>query len=128
MIEELAKNDLKWRKIATRITNGNRSLADDIVNEMYLRRMDNDRGQPITEYYVILTMKSIYLNQKTTNKLICVNDLRVNEIEDEPFEIDDECKEFIDRFNQLGYKEKELIELFAEYDLELEFFGEYTYY
>jgi len=117
MLNELAKHDIKWRQIARRITNGNRTLADDIVNEMYLRRFNNDRGQAVNEYYIVLTMKSIYLNYKKTNKLICVNELRINEPIEPEFEVDDECQKFINRFNNLTYKEKELIELSYDHSL-----------
>jgi len=117
MLNELSKHDAQWRKIACKITRGNRTLADDIVNEMYLRRFGNDRGQPANEYYIILTMKSIYLNYKKTNKLICVNELRINEPSEPEFEVDDECQEFINRFNKLSFKEKELIELSYDHSL-----------
>jgi len=117
MLNELAKHDTKWREIAKKITRGDSNLADDIVNEMYLRRFDNNRGQPVNEYYIVLTMKSIYLNYKKTNKLICVNELRIEEVENEIFECNDEENELIKRFNQLPYKEKELLELSYDYSL-----------
>jgi len=117
MLNELSKHDKKWRKIACKITRGNRTLADDIVNEMYLRRYDNDRGQPVNEYYIVLTMKSIYLNYKKTNKLVCVGDIRINEIENETYECNDEENELIERFNQLPFNEKELLELSYDHSL-----------
>jgi len=117
MLNELAKHDAKWRQIACKITSGNKFLADDIVNEMYLRRFDNDRGQAVNEYYIVLTMKSIYLNYKKTNKLICVEELRINEIENEVFECNDEENELIERFNQLPFNEKELLELSYDHSL-----------
>lgn len=116
MLEKLAKDDSKWRQIALMITSGHKDIADDIVNEMYLRRYDNDRGQPITDYYVILTMKSIFLNQKKTNRLINVEEVRnINIIE--RYEITDQDKELLDRYNNLSFTEKELIELSYDHSL-----------
>lgn len=116
MLEELARKDSQWREIATKITGGNKSLADDIVNEMYLRRYDNDRGQPITDYYVVLTMKSIFLNSKKTEKLI-LKDNMIVEDEGEAFEPNDDDKQVLDAFNNLSYIERELIELSFDYSL-----------
>lgn len=110
MLEELAKNDAKWRQIALMITSGCKAVADDIVNEMYLRRYDNDRGQPITEYYILLTMKSIYLNQKKTNRLINVEQVFDSQ-QQSTFEIADEDQEILDRYDNLSFTEKELLEL-----------------
>lgn len=116
MLEELAKHDEKWRQIALMITNGCKVTADDIVNEMYLRRYDNDRGQPITEYYIILTMKSIFLNQKKTNKIINVEEVR-DILQNDEYEITDEDREVLNRYNNLSFTEKELIELSYDYSL-----------
>lgn len=129
MLNKLAKKDKLWRQIACKIC-GDKFLADDLVNEMYLRRFDNDRGQPTTDYYIVCTMKSIYLNMKQTNKLIAVADLAGPDVEQEAFEPDDKQQELIDKANRLPYTKRELLELNYDNslrDIEKKFGVNYTY-
>ena len=58
-INELAEHDTKWRTIATNIT-GNKSAGDDLVQDMYLKLMDVDKN--INDYYVTMTLKSIFID------------------------------------------------------------------
>ncbi len=48
ILESLSKKDKYWRQIAFNICK-DKSLADDLVQEMYLRRYENDRGQQVKQ-------------------------------------------------------------------------------
>jgi DNA-directed RNA polymerase specialized sigma24 family protein len=111
MFEELSKKDKLWRDIALKICGGDKSTADDVVNEMYLRRYYNDRGQQTTDYYILCTMKSIYLNMKKSNRLIAVGDIVTEKADDETFEPTDEQQELLDKAAKLPYTKRELLEL-----------------
>lgn len=111
MLKELSKKDKLWRQIAFKICGGNRSLADDIVQEMYLRRLDNDRGQQTTDYYIICTMKSIFLNMVKTNRLIAVGEIVTEDANEEGFEPDDKQQELLNKAGGLSYTKRELLEL-----------------
>jgi len=110
MLDELCKKDALWRELALRIC-GNKTDADDIVNEMYLRRHTHNRGQQTTDYYIVCTMRSIFLNMKKTNKLILVRDI-VSDIADvDIFETDDTEQYFLNKAKNLSYTQRELLEL-----------------
>ncbi len=116
MLHNLSKKDKYWREIAFKIS-GCKSLADDLVQEMYLRRYENDRGQQWTDYYIICTIRSIFLNQKKTNKLILVDKLFVNSLSEKDFELSDEEYEIMERFKKLPHVQRELLELSYDYSL-----------
>tara|TARA_R100001086_G_scaffold67510_1_gene31654 strand:- start:3205 stop:3648 length:444 start_codon:yes stop_codon:yes gene_type:complete len=60
MLEKLSKRDKDWRDIAYKIC-GNKSLADDLVQDMYLKLHDKSYDK-INEWFVWVTIKNIFLN------------------------------------------------------------------
>lgn len=110
MLKKLAEKDKFWREIAFKICK-DRNKADDIVNEMYLRRYDNDRGQELTDPYIVSTMHSIYFNEKKTNKLVPVGEIRTDSIINGKFEPNDAEYKFLTRAKQLKFSQRELLEL-----------------
>jgi len=65
-INELVEHDAKWRTIAAKIT-GNKMSADDLVQDMYLKLMDKDKD--VNDYYVTLTLKSIFIDMIRKEKV-----------------------------------------------------------
>ena len=65
-INELAEHDAKWRTIAAKIT-GNKASADDLVQDMYLKLMEVDKD--INDYYVTLTLKSLFIDGIRKSKI-----------------------------------------------------------
>tara|TARA_R110002072_G_scaffold160813_2_gene312217 strand:- start:352 stop:951 length:600 start_codon:yes stop_codon:yes gene_type:complete len=65
-INELAEDDAKWRTIAAKIT-GNKASADDLVQDMYLKLMEVDKD--INDYYVTLTLKSLFIDGIRKSKI-----------------------------------------------------------
>lgn len=119
MLKELCKQDSKWREIALEMC-GDKFLADDIVNEMYLRRYENNRGQQISEYYIVSTMYSIlrnFQNVKKPKRIIYVDELYETQTTDERFEADDNEKKLLENVSELSYRERELLELSYNYSL-----------
>lgn len=116
MLEKLAEKDQLWREIAFKICR-DRNLADDLVNEMYLRRYENDRGQELTDYYIICTIQSIYLNNKKTNKLIPVEEIRTDKYINGRFEPNDYESNILEKAKKLPYYKRELLELNYDYSL-----------
>ncbi len=51
-ILELSKKDKKWRHIALKLC-GNKELADDIVQDMYLKLHDKE---DLKDFYVVLKL------------------------------------------------------------------------
>lgn len=102
MLEQLAKKDSYWRKIALKICN-NKMLADDLVNDMYLAL--NNCNKEINDFYVIVTIKNLFLQELKNNKSTDLND---NFTSDAPFELDDQEKKIIDNVYWVA---KEYIEM-----------------
>ena len=108
MLQELAKKDKLWREIAYKFC-GCKSLADDITQEMYLRFLRNPK-EKITEYYVVLTIKSVWLNYlKTKKRDISTEKLYYISSKESNFEPTDEEQDILDRYELLDWKQKELL-------------------
>jgi len=118
VLEELSKKDKLWRTYAFQICH-DRNTADDIVQEMYLRRLENNRGQQLTDYYILCTIKSIYNNlHAKKERIICLEDLKqITETTPETFEPDDIQKKLLEKIEKLPFTKKELLELNYTYSL-----------
>ena len=108
MLEQLAKKDKYWRAVALNISK-DRSLADDLVQEMYIKL--SDVTKEINDYYVIITILNLFRAHKNEVKRdryknMPFDDFRITQ--EDTFEIDDEEQLFL---NSLKWYEKELIEM-----------------
>jgi len=65
MLEELAKKDSYWRKIALNISK-DRMIADDLVNDMYLKLHDSTKQ--INDFYVIIVIRNLFLDYVKAKK------------------------------------------------------------
>lgn len=93
MLAELAKKDSKWRKIAFKICK-DRMLADDIVQEMYLKLADCKKQ--INDFYVIIVMRNYYFDLlKREKEKISLEKIYNLEQPTDIFEIDDQQEKII---------------------------------
>ena len=106
-IEELSEHDEKWRAIAFNITK-DKTTADDLVQDMYLKLMDKDKE--LNSYYVTQTLQSIFLDEKKLNKTVGLFDGMDVKDESEAFEPTDEEKVILDKISELPYHQREFIE------------------
>jgi len=105
---EIVKKDKLWRQHAFRFCK-DKHLADDIVQEMYLRMHRNPKER-LTEYYVVLTIKSVWLNYiKTRKKDISTEQIYYLESKESIFEPDDEQQRLLDEFKKLDWVKRELL-------------------
>jgi len=74
MLEQLAKRDKDWRRMALQIC-GDKMLADDLVQDMYIKFADYNKE--LNDYYVFFAIRSIFLDSIKKRKL----DIVSNEIE-----------------------------------------------
>lgn len=111
MLEQLAKRDKDWRKMAYQIC-GDRMTADDLVQDMYLKFADYTNE--MNEYYVFFALRSIYINQLKKRKV------EVVDIEVHNLNIDDEgyCTEtdllkelILKEVDALPYLEREMLKV-----------------
>ena len=101
----MSKKDSYWRSIALKICR-NKFMADDIVQEMYIKLCDNDKDK--NDFYVIIVMRNIFLDTIKKDKLFLDVDNYDFKDTSITFEIDDNEKELIEG---LKWYEKELIEM-----------------
>ena len=108
MLEELSKKDKLWRKIAYNICR-DRMLADDIVQEMYLRFHRNPKERA-TNSYVAFVISSVYFNYLKERKDISLSEFYYIECHNKPFEPTDEQQEILDRLESVEWWKLELID------------------
>jgi RNA polymerase sigma factor (sigma-70 family) len=111
MLEQLAKMDKYWRKMALQIC-GDRMTADDLVQDMYLKFADYKNE--MNEYYVFFALRSIHINNLKKRKIETVS----NEIENLSLKDDDYCEEtdflkelILKEVNDLPYLEREMLKV-----------------
>jgi RNA polymerase sigma factor (sigma-70 family) len=121
MLEQLASKDSYWRKIAFSICK-DAYLADDLVNEMYLKLFDCKKQ--INDFYVIIVMRNIFLDLKRKSKELRIDDFYNLQTNNNSFEVDDTEKQVLEAYSKLSFSERELIILTSEMslrDIEKEF-------
>ena len=105
ILDELSKKDKLWRQIALRIC-GDKMLADDLVQNMYLKLMNKTRW---TDYYVTNCMYWIFLDLKKKAKDVRMEELHYVEDMTRTFEPNDEQQLVLDEFDKLDWVRKELL-------------------
>lgn len=107
MLKELSKKDKLWRTIAYNICK-NKFLADEIVQEMYLRFHRNPKDK-VNDYYVALVLKSLYLNMLKERTNTSLNDFHYIEDKNTEFQPNDEEQAVLDEIGKLSWTQKELL-------------------
>ena len=105
MLKHLAKKDKYWREIALKICK-DRMLADDLVNDMYLKLYEVKKQ--ISDFYVIITIRNLYYDYlRDKKKTVSINNFYDVTQDDTSFELDDYQLELLDRLNwvEKGYLE-----------------------
>ena len=108
MLEIISKKDKEWRDYAFKICKC-KTLADDIVQEMYLR-LHRKPKEYLTDYYVILLIRSVYSNYlKTKRQNISLESFHYIDSKERIFEPDDLEQTILNRYNKLDWKQRELL-------------------
>jgi RNA polymerase sigma factor (sigma-70 family) len=110
VLEELSKKDEYWRQIAFKICK-DKYLADDLVNEMYLKLYNNEKAS--IDWYVIIVIRNLFIDFTKQRIEISVDEITPKEINN-TFEIDDNELELI---KGLKWWERELLELSFDHSL-----------
>lgn len=84
MLDELSKQDTTWREIAYKIC-GDKSLADDLVNDMYLR-MYEQQPDKITNGYVYTVIRNLFIDHTRERSKLVNTDFSNVEILNEEIE------------------------------------------
>jgi DNA-directed RNA polymerase specialized sigma24 family protein len=71
-LEKLAKNHKKWVSIAKSFGAG--ELSEDVVQDMYLKIYINKSNKDISDAYIWLTLRSVYIDKvRIDNRMTKVN-------------------------------------------------------
>jgi len=115
MLEELAKKDEYWRKVANNICK-DKMLADDLVNDMYLKLHDFEKQ--INDFYVIIVIRNLFLDYVKKSKQKVSLDLFFNlSSNNEVLELNDYETGLLEDCNKLSYLQLGLLS--ESYDLSI---------
>jgi RNA polymerase sigma factor (sigma-70 family) len=113
MLEELSKKDKQWRQIAFNICK-DKSLADDLVQEMYLKLYNYEKQ--INDFFVIIVIRNLFLDYCRKKKyFISIEDINITN--GTSFEIDDYHYEILKATEKLKFYEIELLDMSGEHSL-----------
>lgn len=103
MLEELSKKDIYWRRVAFNICK-DKMLADDLVNEMYLKL--HDCKKEINDFYVVMVIRNMFIDTTKKNKTLSIEGFDHPQVSND-FELDDKQKDILDNMYWLakGYFE-----------------------
>lgn len=118
MLEELAKRDKEWRRMALSICN-DKDLADELVQDMYIKIHDMGKKE-VNGFYVYYTMKHLFYDRfKKTKEIpvdvefeVIIADAKLNgnwintNHEDHVLRIREEIN---DCLNELSFKDREIL-------------------
>ena len=105
---ELAKQDKRWRVAAYNIS-GCKILADDLVQDMYLKiyKYNYKEIKPSLIYTIIHNLFVDYCNQK---KEVCVETFDDKKYTSVNYGLDDSEQKILDAFDKLKWRQQDLIE------------------
>lgn len=107
MLLELSKRDTEWRKIALKIC-GCPTLADDLVNDMYLK-MYKLQPEKFNNSYISYAIYHLYLNHlKEQSKTRFIEDITPLNLSNDDSNIN-ERKRLNDILDELGLLDREIL-------------------
>lgn len=115
MLEELAKEDSKWRQYAYGLCKDHQ-LSGDLVNDMYLR-LYNTKSNSFSKRYIFRTLRNLFLDHiKTNNKTVSLEDIAI--IESDNNEVTSDRLDLLDMLDDtLGLFKKEVLLITHEMSL-----------
>ena len=81
IINELAKKDAQWRKMALQICK-RKDLADELVQNMYIKL--SDRTTMVSDGYIFVTLRSLFYDSLKNNDIL-IDDFSKFEVEEEEY-------------------------------------------
>lgn len=113
MLEQLAKKDALWRKIALTICK-DKYLSDDLVQDMYLKLADCKKQ--INDFYVIITIRNLFIDYCRESKRF-IDLTESNGITFDNEGLNDEEQHIINIANKLDFWKLELLDMSQEHSL-----------
>ena len=110
-LTELSKHNDKWIKAAMSFCKEDKSLAMDLVQDMYIKLADKDS---VNDGYVFITIKNLWIDSFKTMKVKYegfIEDYLDLDVADgvSNFEPKDSEQIYLDRFNELPMRQQEFI-------------------
>jgi len=107
MLKELSKRDSEWRKIAFKIC-GNKMLADDLVNDMYLK-MHKIQPKELKTHYISYAIYHLFLNRIEKDKKTLSLDSFVNFNLTEDENNTEDRQRMNEILNEIGLLDREIL-------------------
>lgn len=117
MLEELSKNDKNWRKMAFYICQC-KSLADDLVNDMYIKLYEKHTpDKQYNEYYVYRTIKSLFIDHVRKTKTISLDSFLNLDLISDLNDVLKERESIANALDKLNVVDREVLYLTSENSL-----------
>jgi len=104
-LTDLAKDDARWRMVALKLC-GNKEMADDLVQDMYLKVAEY---KSINASFVYKTIKSLYIDNLRERKNARIEEHNYLECTDKSFEPNDYEQDILNKFDELYWTDQDLI-------------------
>ena len=105
LLDKLVKDDARWRMIALKLC-GNKEMADDLVQDMYLKVAEY---KSINASFVYKTIKSLYIDNLRERKNARIEEHNYLECTDKSFEPNDYEQDILNKFDELYWTDQDLI-------------------
>ena len=105
ILKELSEHNTKWKQIAYNIC-GCKMLADDLVQNMYLKLMNKTKWN---EWFVRITLRNLFIDVVRKKKNVSLDELHYLEDKTTIFTPNDEQQSVLDEFNKLDWVSKQLL-------------------
>ena len=109
-LTEISKKDKYWRVVALNICK-DKSLADDLVQEMYLKVFEM-KTKEINDFYIATIINNLFLDIcRKKNIEVDISEIYNLSSNDNEYEFNDEDLKIIDKANKLNWLKTKFLEL-----------------
>lgn len=105
LLTELAKEDARWRNVALKLC-GSKELADDLVQEMYLKVASYEK---VNSNFVYKVLTNLFISYVRERKNVRIEEHNYLECKDKAFEPNDYEMELLKKFDSLYWTDQDLI-------------------
>ena len=105
LLDKLVKDDARWRMVALKLC-GNKEMADDLVQDMYLKVAEY---KSINASFVYKALKSLYIDNLRERKNARIEEHNYLECTDKSFEPNDYEQDILNKFDELYWTDQDLI-------------------
>ena len=105
LLRKLAKEDSRWRVVAFKLC-GSKELADDLVQDMYLKCANYE---DVNSGFVYKVLRNLFLAHVKKKQNVRIEELHYLEYKESTFEPSDYEQDILNKFDELYWTDQDLI-------------------